>query len=71
MTALAYYPGCSLHSTATEMDESFKVTCEASSASSSREIPGWECCGNTAAHSTNRLLARRCRPTSSPRSRTT
>jgi heterodisulfide reductase subunit B len=22
-----------------------------------REIPGWECCGNTAAHSTNRLLA--------------
>ena len=27
MTALAYYPGCSLHSTATEMDESFKATC--------------------------------------------
>jgi heterodisulfide reductase subunit B len=56
MTALAYYPGCSLHSTATEMDESFKVTCEALGLEL-REIPGWECCGNTAAHSMNRLLA--------------
>ena len=27
------------------------------SASTCVEIPGWECCGNTAAHATNRLLA--------------
>jgi len=56
MTALAYYPGCSLHSTATEMDESFQATCTRLGLEL-REIPGWECCGNTAAHSTNRLLA--------------
>ncbi len=56
MTVLAYYPGCSLHSTATEMDESFRATCEALGLEL-REIPGWECCGNTAAHSMNRLLA--------------
>ena len=56
MTKLAYYPGCSLHSTATEMDESFRSPARRS-ASSCAEIPGWECCGNTAAHSTNRLLA--------------
>jgi len=53
---LAYYPGCSLHGTATELDSSFKATA-ASLGLTLQEIPGWECCGNTAVHSTNRLLA--------------
>jgi heterodisulfide reductase subunit B2 len=53
---VAYYPGCSLHGTATELDSSFKATSRALGITL-QEIPGWECCGNTAVHSTNRLLA--------------
>jgi heterodisulfide reductase subunit B2 len=53
---LAYYPGCSLHGTARELDSSFVATA-ARLGLDLAEIPGWECCGNTAAHATNRLLA--------------
>ncbi len=53
---LAYYPGCSLHGTSGEFDASFKATARALGLTWP-EIPGWECCGNTAAHSINRLLA--------------
>ena len=53
---LAYYPGCSLHGTSGEFDASFKATARALGVTL-QEIPGWECCGNTAAHSINRLLA--------------
>ena len=53
---LAYYPGCSLHGTSGEFDASFKATAAALGLTL-QEIPGWECCGNTAAHSINRLLA--------------
>ena len=53
---LAYYPGCSLHGTSGEFDASFKATARALDLVL-QEIPGWECCGNTAAHSINRLLA--------------
>jgi heterodisulfide reductase subunit B len=53
---LAYYPGCSLHGTAKELDSSFVGTA-AKLGLTLAEIPGWECCGNTAAHATNRLLA--------------
>jgi heterodisulfide reductase subunit B len=53
---IAYYPGCSLHGTATELDSSFKATAQALGLTL-QEIPGWECCGNTAVHSANRLLA--------------
>ena len=53
---LAYYPGCSLHGTSAEFDASFKATARALDLTL-LEIPGWECCGNTAAHSINRLLA--------------
>ena len=56
MTRLAYYPGCSLHGTAREMDSSFKASAKALDVELA-EIPGWECCGNTAAHSASRLLA--------------
>jgi heterodisulfide reductase subunit B2 len=56
VTKLAYYPGCSLHSTGKEMDLSFLATAERLGLEMA-EIPGWECCGNTAAHSASRLLA--------------
>jgi heterodisulfide reductase subunit B2 len=56
MTTLAYYPGCSLHGTSGELDSSFRASAAALGLTL-REIPGWECCGNTAAHSINRLLA--------------
>jgi heterodisulfide reductase subunit B len=55
-TTLAYYPGCSLHGTSSEFDSSFKASARALGVTL-QEIPGWECCGNTAAHSINRLLA--------------
>lgn len=53
---LAYYPGCSLHGTSAEFDASFRATARALDLTL-QEIPGWECCGNTAAHSINRLLS--------------
>ena len=53
---LAYYPGCSLHGTSGEFDASFRASARALGLTL-QEIPGWECCGNTAAHSINRLLA--------------
>lgn len=56
MTSIAYYPGCSLHGTSSEFDASFRATARALDLDLV-EIPGWECCGNTAAHSINRLLA--------------
>ncbi len=53
---IAYYPGCSLHSTARELDVSIK--------SVFREVEidlvepkGWLCCGSTPAHATDRLLS--------------
>ena len=56
MSTLAYYPGCSLHSTARELDDSFDATMAALQVDLT-EIPGWQCCGNSAARSVNRLLA--------------
>ena len=56
MSRVAYYPGCSLHGTARELDSSFVGTA-ARLGVDLVEFPGWECCGNTAAHATNRLLA--------------
>jgi heterodisulfide reductase subunit B2 len=53
---VAYYPGCSLHGTSAELDRSFKATAGALGLELA-EIPGWECCGNTAVHSADRLLA--------------
>jgi heterodisulfide reductase subunit B len=55
-TKLAYYPGCSLHSTAKELDTSFVGTMDKLDVDLS-EIPDWQCCGNSAGHSTSRLLA--------------
>ncbi|MDI9599012.1 MAG: CoB--CoM heterodisulfide reductase iron-sulfur subunit B family protein [Acidobacteriota bacterium] len=53
---IAYYPGCSLHGTSGEFDASFRASARALDLVL-EEIPGWECCGNTAAHSINRLLS--------------
>jgi heterodisulfide reductase subunit B len=47
--AVAYYPGCSLHSMATEFDRSARAVCEALGMKLI-EPDGWLCCGSTAAH---------------------
>jgi heterodisulfide reductase subunit B len=47
--AVAYYPGCSLHSTAAEFDVSTRGVCEALGMTLI-EPRGWVCCGSTAAH---------------------
>ncbi len=47
--ALAYYPGCSLETTAAEFNTSTKAVCEAL-ALDLIEPRGWVCCGSSAAH---------------------
>jgi heterodisulfide reductase subunit B len=56
MTRIAYYPGCSLHGTARELGSSFEASAKTLGLELA-EIPGWNCCGTTAAHSSSRLLA--------------
>lgn len=52
----AYYPGCSLHSTGSEYDVSFRAVCERLGIDI-EEIKGWICCGTSPAHCTSRLLS--------------
>ncbi|MCL6636186.1 MAG: CoB--CoM heterodisulfide reductase iron-sulfur subunit B family protein [Peptococcaceae bacterium] len=52
----AYYPGCSLESTAREYDLSVREACGALGVELV-ELEDWSCCGATSAHSTNHLLA--------------
>lgn len=47
--AVAYYPGCSLHSTSPEFDISTRAVCEALDMTLV-EPRGWVCCGSSAAH---------------------
>lgn len=47
--AVAYYPGCSLHSTGAEFDVSARAVCEALDINLI-EPEGWVCCGSSAAH---------------------
>ncbi|MDX1612996.1 MAG: heterodisulfide reductase-related iron-sulfur binding cluster [Candidatus Promineifilaceae bacterium] len=47
--SVAYYPGCSLHSTATEFDRSARAVCESLDIRLV-EPKGWQCCGSSAAH---------------------
>ena len=47
--AIAYYPGCSLHSMAGEFDTSAQAVCEALGLTMI-EPEGWVCCGSSAAH---------------------
>ncbi|MFQ6099615.1 MAG: heterodisulfide reductase-related iron-sulfur binding cluster [Anaerolineae bacterium] len=53
---IAYYPGCSLKSTATEFDHTFRAVCEALGLELI-EPPGWICCGSSPAHTTDPVLA--------------
>ena len=53
---VAYYPGCSLHSTAAEYDHTVHAVADAIGLKLV-EPPGWVCCGSSPAHSTDHTLA--------------
>ena len=53
---VSYYPGCSLHGTAEEYDESTQMVCEALGVELV-ELDDWNCCGATSAHCTNDKLS--------------
>jgi heterodisulfide reductase subunit B len=52
----AYYPGCSLDATGIEYDIANKLVARTLGIELV-EIPDWNCCGATSAHTTNHLLA--------------
>jgi heterodisulfide reductase subunit B len=53
---IAYYPGCSLETTAAEYDLSSRAVCRALDLELV-DLPDWSCCGATSAHSTDHLLS--------------
>lgn len=53
---VAYYPGCSLHSTAREYDISLRAVCRTLGVDL-EEVPDWNCCGASSAHSLDSKLA--------------
>ncbi len=53
---LGYYPGCSLHGTARELDESLRAVAPRLGLDLV-EVNDWSCCGATSAHATNHLLS--------------
>lgn len=53
---IAYYPGCSLHTMAHEYDMSARLVCQHLGIEL-QEVPDWNCCGATAAHSLDHNLA--------------
>jgi len=53
---LGYYPGCSLLGTAKEYDESLRAISKKIGIELS-EIPDWNCCGASAAHTLNHTLS--------------
>ena len=53
---VAYFPGCSLHSTARDYDMSFQLICRKLGIEL-QEIPHWVCCGASPAHVTSHLLS--------------
>ena len=52
----AFFPGCSLESTAWDFDRSTRAVCRALGIEL-EEIPDWVCCGSTPAHASNASLA--------------
>jgi heterodisulfide reductase subunit B len=56
MKEVAYYPGCTLHSTAFEYGDSTIAVCKALGISL-QEIPDWNCCGAASAKSLNHKLS--------------
>lgn len=53
---IGYYPGCSLHGTSREFDESLRAVAGKLGLELA-EIDDWSCCGATSAHATNHLLS--------------
>ncbi|MFH1625425.1 MAG: CoB--CoM heterodisulfide reductase iron-sulfur subunit B family protein [Pseudomonadota bacterium] len=53
---ISYYPGCSLHGTAKEYDESTRVVCQGLDIDLV-ELEDWNCCGASSAHSTDEFLS--------------
>jgi len=56
--AIAYYPGCSLHATAPEFNQSTEAVCEALGLRLI-EPHGWVCCGSSPAHRADPEMALR------------
>lgn len=52
----AYFPGCSLESTAWDFDRSTRAVCRALEIEL-EDIPDWVCCGSTPAHASNAALS--------------
>jgi heterodisulfide reductase subunit B2 len=52
----SYYPGCALHGTAIEYDESVRAVSRALDVEL-LELPDWSCCGASSAHATDESLA--------------
>lgn len=55
MTDYGYYPGCSLHGTSREFDESLRAVA-AELGIGLTEINDWSCCGASSGHTTDHLL---------------
>ena len=55
MTQYAFYPGCTLHSTGVEFGASTELVCHALGLEMV-EIPDWNCCGASSAHSMDHTL---------------
>lgn len=53
---IGYFPGCSLHGTAIEYEESLRSVTSAFGIEL-EEVNDWNCCGATAAHNLNKLLS--------------
>lgn len=56
MKEISYYPGCSLHGTAREYDESCRGVSDLLGIKL-YELPDWSCCGASSAHCTDEALA--------------
>lgn len=54
---ISYYPGCSLHGTAIEYDQSLKSVAEGLGIELV-ELPDWNCCGASSAHALDFTLAK-------------
>jgi len=55
LSDIAYYPGCSLHGTSREFDESLRAVAAELGIGIS-EIRDWSCCGASSGHTTDHLL---------------
>jgi len=55
-SSVAYYPGCSLHSTSKDYEQSVHASMEVLGLKL-EEPKGWVCCGSSAAHNRSRLQA--------------